>query len=94
MPGFDGSGPRGDGPMGRGFGPCRGNRADYRAGGGIGRRGWFGRSWFGRGWAGGGRFFQTYTPQDEIADLEQEKTFLEKRLEELKQLRNRKEEQN
>ena len=93
MPGFDGSGPRGDGPMGRGFGPCRGNRADYRAGGGFGRRGWFGRSWFGRGWFGGGRF-SSYSPQDEIADLEQERSFLEKRLEELKRLHNTKEEQN
>jgi len=56
--------------------------------GGFGRRGWFGRGWFGR------ERFPSYSPQDEIADLEQEKTFLEKRLEELKRLRNRKEEQN
>lgn len=92
MPGFDGNGPYGDGRMGRGLGPCRGNRTEG-TGRGFGRRGWFGRSWFGRGWIGGGRF-SSYSPQDEITDLEQEKTFLEKRLEELKQLHNKKEEQN
>ena len=89
MPGFDGSGPYGDGQTGRGYGPCHGNRANYRSGRRAGHRGWFGR-----GWSGLGSFFQTYSSEDEIANLEHEKTFLEKRLEELKQLRNRKEEQN
>lgn len=89
MPGFDGSGPYGDGQMGRGFGPCRGNRGNYRSGRRVGQHGWFRR-----GWSGIGRFFTSFSPEDEIADLENEKSFVEKRLEELKQMRNRKEEQN
>ena len=88
MPAYDGTGPYGNGRMGRGLGPCGGNRADYR-----GSRWGTRRGWFGRGWLGGGRFF-SYSPQDEIADLEQEKSFLEKRLEELRQLHNNKDEQN
>ena len=85
MPGQDGSGPNGEGRMGGGFGPCRGNRAGAGFGRGNNRRGWFGgdRSTGGRGQ---GRSFQQYSPQNEIAELEQEKTFLEKRLEDLKQL--------
>jgi len=83
MPGFDGSGPYGDGPRGRGFGPCSGNRSDLRYGRGYGRRGWF-------GW---GRIAPSYTPQDQIVDLEREKSFLEKRLEDIKQLLNNKKEQ-
>lgn len=88
MPGFDSTGPYGDGPRGRGFGPCRGNRSDLRYGRGFGRRGWFGGGWF--GW---GRNAPSYTPQSEIVDLEHEKSFLEKRLEDIKQLLNKKEEQ-
>ena len=87
MPGFDGSGPYGDGPRGRGFGPCRDNRTDLRYGRGFGRRGWSGRGWF--GW---GRNAPYYAPQDEIVDLEREKSFLEKRLEDIRQLLNKKEE--
>ena len=81
MPGFDGSGPYGEGRMGRGLGPCGENRTGFRNGRGFGRRGWFGRNR-----TGAGRFFQSYSPENEIAELEQEKTFLEKRLDELKQL--------
>ena len=44
MPGFDGSGPYGDGPRGRGFGPCRNSQTDLRYGRGFGRRGWSGRA--------------------------------------------------
>jgi hypothetical protein len=88
MPGFDGSGPYGDGPQGRGFGPCNGNRSDMRYGRGFGRRGWSGRGWFGRG-----RNASYYSPQEEIVDLEREKSFLEKRLEDIKQLLNKKEEE-
>jgi len=53
MPGFDGTGPQGQGPLtGRGEGPCA-----PQAGSGY-RRGWFGRGRFdrGRGWFGRGRF--------------------------------------
>ena len=82
MPGFDGSGPYGDGPRGRGFCPCRDNRSNVRYGRGFGRRGWF-------GW---GRNAPYYAPQDEIVDLECEKSFLEKRLEDIRQLLNKKEE--
>ncbi|MDX9850927.1 MAG: DUF5320 domain-containing protein [Anaerolineaceae bacterium] len=91
MPGFDGSGPNGEGRMGRGFGPCGG----HQAGAGF-RRGNNRRSWFSGGKFGGGRvrgrFFQSYSPQEEIAELEQEKTFLERRLENLKQLIQKNEE--
>jgi len=82
MPGFDGSGPYGDGPRGRGFCPCRDNRSNVRYGRRFGRRGWF-------GW---GRNASYYAPQDEIVDLEREKSFLEKRLEDIRQLLNKKEE--
>ncbi len=81
MPGFDGSGPTGDGPRGRGFGPCRDNRSNVRFGRGFGRRGWF-------GW---GRNAPNYTPLDDSVDLEREKSFLEKRLEDIKQLLSNKE---
>ena len=83
MPGFDGSGPYGDGRIGRGFGPCRGNQTGSGFRRGNNRRSWFGGD---RSLGGRGRFFQSYSPQEEISDLEQEKTFLEKRLEDLKQL--------
>ena len=81
MPGFDGSGPYGDGPRGRGFGPCGGNRSNMRYGRGFGRRGWI-------GW---GRNAPNYTPLDDSVDLEREKSFLEKRLEDIKQLLSNKE---
>ena len=84
MPRYDGSGPYGDGPRGRGLGPCGGNQPDTRYGFGVRRRGWFGR----RGFFGGGRFSRSYTTQDEIADLEEEKSFLEKRLNDLKKILN------
>ncbi len=46
MPGFDGTGPRGMGPMtGRGMGPCGGGYG-YGRRGGFGRgRGFWGKSW-------------------------------------------------
>ena len=70
MPGFDGTGPLGQGPgTGRGLGPClnAGTPTPYWGPGrgwfGWGRR-WFGRGFgfgrgrgFGRGWFGGGREF-------------------------------------
>lgn len=87
MPGFDGSGPTGDGPRGRGFGPCRDNHSNVRYGRGFGRRGSSGRGWF--GW---GRNVPNYAPQDDSVDLEREKSFLEKRLEDIKQLLGKKEE--
>jgi hypothetical protein len=88
MPGFDGSGPYGDGPRGRGFGPCRNSQNDPRYGRGFGRRGWSGRGWF--GW---GRNTSYFSHQEQIVDLEREKSFLEKRLEDIKQLLNKKEEE-
>ena len=84
MPGYDGNGPYGDGPRGRGLGPCGGNKTDTRFGLGVRRRGWFGR----RPFFGRDRFSRSYTTQDEITDLEQEKSFLEKRLADLKKLLN------
>lgn len=54
MPGFDGTGPMGGGPMtGRGMGYCSGARPAAGAGFGYGRGGRFGFG-FGRGGRGGG----------------------------------------
>lgn len=73
MPGFDGTGPAGQGPMtGRGMGYCgpSGNPGYARPLGLGFRRGWGGR---GRGRGFRNRFFygpQEITTQDRIADLE------------------------
>ncbi len=83
MPGFDGTGPYGDGPAGRGYGPC--GRTSKRGWDrfSVRRRGWFGRV---------GPMIPSYDLNDEIADLEQEKSFLEKRLADLRSLIGKKEE--
>ncbi|HOX41281.1 MAG TPA: DUF5320 domain-containing protein, partial [bacterium] len=76
MPGFDQTGPRGQGPMtGRGLGPCGGMR-----------RG-FGCAGFGRGF-GFGRFAgRAYlSQQEELAELEDEAATMEA---DLKALRER-----
>ncbi len=70
MPGFDGSGPRGQGPRtGRGFGPCPPGAAPAGAVGpegvvyGIGRGGLPRGGGRGRGWGGGrGRWADTGPP--------------------------------
>ena len=71
MPRFDGTGPCGNGPTGRGVGPC---------GGGIGYgrgRGFGGRRGFGGG--GGGRgYLARYQPTK--GDLENEATALKEEL--------------
>lgn len=74
MPGFDGTGPTGTGPNGRGMGPC----------GGGGNRGFWGFG-FRRGGRGGG-WFRTaaYSPEEEQSFLEQQKSWLESRLDALK----------
>ncbi len=74
MPGFDGTGPTGNGPFGRGLGPCGG-----------GTRGFFG----GRGMRRGGRgigWFQpaNYSLEDEEKFLQQQKSWIEQRLDALK----------
>ena len=73
MPGYDGTGPEGRGPFGRGLGPCGSGEA-------RGRRGFFG---FRRGFRAGGRgswwpFHQLYN--DEKIGLESEKNWLSKQL--------------
>lgn len=69
MPGFDGMGPLGTGPIGRGLGPCgRGMTAGW--GRGFRRGGWFS--------AGYGQY---PLPVDEKAFLEQKKSWLESQLE-------------
>ena len=68
MPRFDGTGPMGTGPIGRGLGPCGGGQARGRGRG-------FGRGNF--GWGMG----QFTAPQPETEEvLEQRKTWLEKQL--------------
>lgn len=68
MPRFDGTGPMGNGPIGRGLGPCGGGQARGRGRG-------FGRGNF--GWGMG----QFSAPQQETREvMEQRKTWLEKQL--------------
>lgn len=75
MPGMDGTGPFGTGPVGKGLGPCGGSWA-----------GRFSRSW-GRGFRRGGGFgwnaVNTPPPVDEITLLEQQKGSLESQIEAL-----------
>ncbi len=81
MPRFDGTGPTGTGPIGRGLGPCGGENSGANAGrggdfagrvGGRGRRGGFFRG--GLGWGMG----QTDAPQPDMkAVLIQRKVWLE-----------------
>jgi hypothetical protein len=77
MPGYDGTGPEGIGPNGRGLGPC-GEGVSGRG------RGFFG---FRRGRRRGGRFFGSWnirTPINESEALEAEKSWLERRLKNVK----------
>ena len=71
MPGFDKTGPFGNGPVGRGLGPCDSDLA----GTGKGRRFWRGR---GGGW---GRMpFEMPTVEEEKDFLERRKGWLEAQL--------------
>lgn len=80
MPGMDGSGPLGQGPMtGGGFGRCGGGQGMGRGrgmggGGGKGRGGGGGR---GFGFAGAGRFNQPLGPVDSMDDEESLKARLD-----------------
>lgn len=75
MPFGDGTGPNGNGPIGRGMGPCHGGTADQRSyaqrSGRACHRGW------GMGWRHG---FSFPTPEDEKARLEQRKSWLQSML--------------
>jgi hypothetical protein len=91
MPGFDRTGPRGEGPMtGRGLGPC---------GRGRGFRRGFGRgAGFGRGFSRGRGYAYDYAPvapaltkdqekavlEDEMKILQEDMEAIKKRLKELK----------
>ncbi|AEB09437.1 DUF5320 domain-containing protein [Desulfobacca acetoxidans] len=88
MPGFDGTGPRGQGPgTGWGMGPCgTGFRRGYGGGFGRGFRGsrsrWggWGRPRWGWGaWEGG-----YATPESEAQALKQEESYLQSELEAIK----------
>ena len=65
MPGMNGTGPYGTGPLGRGMGPCGGGGMGRRSGRGFGRN-------RGRGWA--------FEPVEEKTTLEREKSWLEAQL--------------
>jgi hypothetical protein len=93
MPGFDGTGPAGFGPMtggGRGFCVEPGWRGypRYGRGGGYGR-GWRHRFWAtgipGRGWWRAPYGYPDLTPQEESEWLKQEAAGLEKELEAVRQ---------
>jgi hypothetical protein len=81
MPRFDGTGPFGQGPMGRGMGPCgagRGGGLGYGFGPGFRGVGNFtgNRPRWGRGAWGGGYA----APQDEVNTLKQEASSLQNAL--------------
>ena len=71
MPGMDGTGPNGTGPFGRGLGPCGAGQFGRFAGRGI-RRGFRGAAWYAP---------MAYPGEDEKTLLEQEKGWLDSRLE-------------
>ncbi len=87
MPGYDGYGPDGRGPLtGRGFGPCRGSGRGFRRG--------FGRS-FGRGFRSYGFYDEPFSRpltkteekkilEEELNDLDEEKKAIQEKLKELK----------
>jgi hypothetical protein len=76
MPQMDGTGPTGTGPMGRGLGPCGGGGANQ-----------FYRGW-GRGFRRGAGFrwntMDAPSPEEEIQLLEGQKSWLESKIEFLK----------
>jgi hypothetical protein len=86
MPGFDGTGPRGQGPgTGWGLGPCGAGRR-RGIGRGIGRGGWGGRPrWGWRAWGygplGPGAGPMYGAPQDEAQALKDEEAYLKGELE-------------
>lgn len=91
MPRGDRTGPEGRGRLtGRGLGYCAG----YEEPGYTGGRGWFGRGGRGRRFLGRGRgwgffgagpgVYGNVEPVDEKVILEEEKSYLEKRLESIK----------
>ena len=69
MPGFDGTGPMGTGPFGRGLGPCGGGQA-WGRGRGFRRGGWF----------GSGGVSAPVSPADEKGLLSNQKNWLESQL--------------
>lgn len=87
MPGGDGSGPMGQGPMtGGGFGPCGAGAGRRAAGGGFGRS--FGRG-FGRGMGYRNRRWAPEWPsRDQVAPTA-EPNLLQRLTEELDHLRER-----
>lgn len=77
MPGFDGTGPNGTGPIGRGMGPC---------GGGFGRGRGFGRGMGMRARQCMQPGFMQYGPRQEtVQDLEGEADYLRSELKMLEQ---------
>jgi hypothetical protein len=83
MPRFEGTGPFGQGPMGRGLGPCgAGGRSGFAPGRGQGfcrfdtfRSGWNQPRW---GWGFGGGGFNA--PPNEAEALKQEAAYLQEQL--------------
>jgi hypothetical protein len=92
MPRFDGTGPFGQGPMGRGLGPCgAGRRSGFGSGFGRGFRGVcnFSGAWnrprWGWGPSGSGSAAPQWgsgsaPPQDEVQALKQEASYLQNEL--------------
>jgi len=83
MPAYDGTGPGGRGPYGRGLGPCgQGGRGTYRGFFGFGRRGGFGRGFWPFKWR------SNIPIADEKSQLNAEKEFLSRQMEEINQRLN------
>ncbi len=90
MPRFDGTGPFGQGPMGRGLGPCgAGRRTGFGTGYGCGFRGFgsppdWNRPRWGRGFGMAGNMPQwsrgVSEPQDEVQFLKQQASYLQNEL--------------
>ena len=98
MPGFDGTGPRGQGPLtGRGFGYCAPGRGPRGFGRGFGRGmgRCFGRG-YGRGFGPGWRrmaYFENLAYDDEQTLLEEDIKFLENEIQYLQKIKSQLEEQ-
>ncbi len=75
MPGFDSTGPAGNGSFGKGMGPCGGGQAGWGRGRGFRRGG--GADW--------GRFPIAPSADDEKVFLEQQKGWLESQLSSISQ---------
>lgn len=69
MPGYDGTGPTGTGPQGRGMGPCQGGRRSVSR-----------RLGLGLGWGRGRGYGRGFNDSNDPAQLEVRKNWLRRQL--------------